>query len=79
MPQSIKVMLKPNDFFVIITDGIVNLKNRGAQNLGLKRIMDNLSRNFSSPMEIVDSLNKLANNFLDGLGKRKIYRSSSLN
>lgn len=71
MPRRINVMLKPNDFFVIITDGIVNLKNKGAQNLGLKRIMDNLNKNFTSPMEIVDSLNKLAEDFLEGHGKRE--------
>ncbi len=67
--RTIKVLLEPNDFFVIITDGIVNLKNRGAQNLGLKRIMDHLSRDFNSPAEIADSLNSMANNFLDGLEK----------
>jgi phosphoserine phosphatase RsbU/P len=67
--RTIKVMLEPNDYFVIITDGIVNLKNRGAQNLGLKRIMDHLSGDFNTPLEIVDSLNNLANNFLDGLEK----------
>jgi phosphoserine phosphatase RsbU/P len=66
---TIKVMLEPNDYFVIVTDGIVNLKNRGAQNLGLKRIMDHLSGEFNTPREIVDSLSNLANNFLDGLEK----------
>ena len=70
-PQKINVQLRPGDFFIILTDGIVNLKNRGAQNLGLKRIMDHLSGSFNSPAEIIDSLNKLADDFLDGLEKRE--------
>ncbi|MFH0974153.1 MAG: GAF domain-containing protein [Spirochaetota bacterium] len=68
-PKLINVKLEPNDFFVIITDGIVNLKNKGAQNLGLKRIMDHLCRNYKSPKEIVESLNNLADEFLEGLEK----------
>jgi phosphoserine phosphatase RsbU/P len=70
-PRKINVKLEPRDFFVIITDGIVNLKNRGAQNFGLKRIMDYLSRDFSSPQEIIDSLTEFADNFLEGLEKRE--------
>ncbi|MBN2400853.1 MAG: GAF domain-containing protein [Spirochaetes bacterium] len=70
-PQKISVVLEPDDFFVVVTDGIVNLKNRGAQNLGLKRIMDHLTGDFNTPKEIVDSLTKLADDFLDGLEKRQ--------
>ncbi len=70
-PRKINLILEPNDFFVIITDGIVNLKNRGAQNFGLKRIMDYLSRDFNSPQEIIDSLTGLADDFLEGLEKRE--------
>jgi sigma-B regulation protein RsbU (phosphoserine phosphatase) len=70
-PQKITVQLQPDDFFVIITDGIVNLKNRGAQNLGLKRIMDHLRTNYNTPEEIIDSLDKLVDDFLDGLEKRE--------
>jgi phosphoserine phosphatase RsbU/P len=70
-PRKINVMMEPGDFFIIITDGIVNLKNRGAQNFGLKRIMDYLSRDFSSPQEIIDSLTGLADKFLDGLERRE--------
>ncbi len=69
--KKINVKLEPGDFFIIITDGIVNIKNKGAQTLGLRRIMDYLSNNFISPQEIVDSLIKLANGFLDELGKRE--------
>ena len=70
-PRKITVQLHPNDFFIIITEGIVNLKNRGAQTLGLKRVMDHLSSSFKNPAEIIDSLNKLADDFLDGLEKRE--------
>jgi phosphoserine phosphatase RsbU/P len=70
-PRKINVILEPGDFFVIITDGIVNLKNRGAQIFGLKRIMDSLSKNFSTPQEIINSLTGLADKFIEGLEKRE--------
>ena len=69
LPKKISVKLEPGDYFVIITEGIVNIKNRGAQNMGLKRIMDHLSNTFKSPQDIVDSLIKLTDDFLDGLEK----------
>ena len=70
-PKKINLRLEPDDFFIIITDGIVNIKNKGSQNMGLKRIMDHLSNNFISPQEVIDSLIKLADDFLDGLEKRE--------
>lgn len=70
-PKKIKVSLEPDDYFVIITDGIINLKNKGSQTLGLKRIMDHLSGQFSSPQNLIDSLIQMANNFTEQLEKRE--------
>lgn len=67
LTKKINVKFIPGDFFVIITDGLVNIKNKGAQTLGLKRIMDLLSNSFETPKEIILSLTKLADGFLDGL------------
>ncbi|MDY6970229.1 MAG: SpoIIE family protein phosphatase [Spirochaetota bacterium] len=71
LPKRVKVILEPDDFFVIITDGIVNIRNRGAKHLGLKRIMDLLGGEFKNPEEVIDSLIKLGDDFADGLEKRE--------
>ncbi|MDY6932952.1 MAG: SpoIIE family protein phosphatase [Spirochaetota bacterium] len=70
-PKRIRVKLEKDDIFIIITDGIVNIKDRGAKHLGLKRIMDFLSNEKKSPEDIVDSLIRLADDFADGLEKRE--------
>jgi len=67
--KKISVTLRPGDFFVIISDGITNLKNKGAQTLGLKRIMDFLGNDFKTPEEIVNSLILMADDYTEGLEK----------
>ncbi len=68
--KKIRVELEPDDLFVIITDGIINLKNKGSQSLGLKRIMDLLGDSrFNNSQEVVASIIKLANDFTEGLDK----------
>ena len=70
--KRVNVMLEPGDLFVIITDGIINLRNKGSQTLGLKRIMDHLGNNsFANAQEVIDSLINLANDFTEGLDKRE--------
>lgn len=70
--KRINVNLEEKDLFVIITDGIINLKNKKSQTLGLKRIMDFLSSTeFDSSEEVVESIVELADNFTDGLERRE--------
>lgn len=69
--KKVTVNLQPGDLFVIITDGIINLKNRKAQLFGLKRIMDFLSDRFEAPDEVVSALIRMADNFTEGLDKRE--------
>jgi sigma-B regulation protein RsbU (phosphoserine phosphatase) len=70
--KKIKVDLEKNDLFVIITDGIVNLKNKRSQALGLKKIMDYLSGNtFENSEKVIDSLTQLANDYTEGLEKQE--------
>lgn len=71
LPKKINVRLKPGDFFVTITDGIINLKNHGSQSLGLKRIMDFLSNSFDTPEELIDKLIDFTENFTEGLERRE--------
>jgi sigma-B regulation protein RsbU (phosphoserine phosphatase) len=71
--KKVKVLLKSGDFFVIITDGIVNLKNRNSQRLGLKRIMDFLGGGFDTAENIVNDLLNFADEFTEGLEKREDY------
>jgi phosphoserine phosphatase RsbU/P len=65
----VKVNLQPGDSFLIITDGIVKLKNRSAHQLGLKKIMDFLGGRFSSADNIVNSMISFADDFTEGLEK----------
>jgi phosphoserine phosphatase RsbU/P len=69
--KKINLIFEPGDFFIIITDGLINIKNRGGQTLGLKRIMDKLNNNHESPSEIINLLFKLADEFGNGLEQRE--------
>ncbi len=71
--KRVKVKLKSGDFFIIITDGIINLKNRNSQRLGLKRIMDFLGDGFNTAEHIVNNLLSFADEFTEGLEKREDY------
>jgi len=69
--KNIQVKLQRGDSFVIITDGIINLKNRGGKLLGLKRVMKHIEGDFSTPDDIIDSLVALMNEFTEGLERRE--------
>ncbi len=52
--KRIAVRLQPRDFFVIISDGILKLKNQRGIQLGLKNIMGVLEQDFSDPQDDPD-------------------------
>lgn len=68
-PKNIRVKLEPGDFFVIITDGIINLKNRNGKLLGLKRVMRYLEKQYETPEEAVNLLLALMKDYTQGLPK----------
>ncbi|MCP4135732.1 MAG: SpoIIE family protein phosphatase [bacterium] len=70
-PKKVIVRLRPGDFFVILTDGILNIKNKSGKIFGLKRIMDRLETQFDSPESVIESLVGSADDFTGGLEKRE--------
>ncbi len=70
-PKNVTVRMEPGDLFVILTDGLVNLKNRGAQLLGLKRVMKRLERGYATPDDAVADLLRLMDEFTEGLERRE--------
>jgi serine phosphatase RsbU (regulator of sigma subunit) len=69
--RKVRVTLEPGDFFIIITDGLIKQRNSNASQLGLKRVMDFLSRDFESPDAMVSALLAYANEFTGGLEKKE--------
>ena len=69
--KKVQVKFQQGDMFVIITDGIVHLKNRNAQLMGLKRVMDCCEKSHQAPADIIDALLDLAKNFTEGLEQRE--------
>jgi len=68
-PKNIKVKLEPGDFFIIITDGIINLKNRNGKLLGLKRVMRHLEKSYETPEEAIALLLAMMKDYTQGLQK----------
>ncbi|HSV97688.1 MAG TPA: SpoIIE family protein phosphatase [Spirochaetota bacterium] len=69
--RNVSVKLKPGDSFVIISDGLINVKNRAGQLLGLNRVMKRLEASFDSPEAIIDSLLGLTEEFTERLQRRE--------
>jgi sigma-B regulation protein RsbU (phosphoserine phosphatase) len=69
--QKISLSLNPGDLFVIITDGIVNIRNRMGKLFGLKRIMVHLENATGTTDAIVSSLLDLADEYAGGLERRE--------
>ena len=69
--RQVRVRLHENDQFVLITDGLIDVKNRGGQKLGLKRVMDFSQALDLAPRELILSLMEYAEDFSDGLGCRE--------
>jgi phosphoserine phosphatase RsbU/P len=69
--KQIKVKLQPGDSFAIITDGLLHLKNRTGQMLGLKNVMDFLQKDFNRAEDMLDSLISFGEDFAEGLERRE--------
>ncbi len=71
VPKNIQVKLETGDFFVIITDGIVNLKNRRGHQLGLNKVMKRMEKKAEDPGDIIQALMNLMDEFTEGLERRE--------
>lgn len=69
--KNVSVKLKKGDIFVIISDGLINVKNRTGQLLGLNRVMKRLEGSFESPDAVIESLLSLMNEFTEKLERRE--------
>jgi len=69
--KRIRLLLRPGDVFVVVTDGILNIRNRAGQVLGLKRIMEELQGKFTSSESIIDGLVRFSVDFSGGLERRE--------
>ncbi|MFC1668781.1 PP2C family protein-serine/threonine phosphatase [Spirochaetota bacterium] len=69
--KKVKVKLQAGDMFVIITDGMLNIKNRNGVKLGLKDVMACLEGDFNKPEEVIEGVIDYTDNFYNGLEKRE--------
>ncbi len=67
----VSVTLQEGDLFVILTDGILNVKNKNGKNLGLKNVMDFMHGEFSDPNHMIDSLIGFASEFSGESGRKE--------
>lgn len=68
---SVAVSLKPGDLFVIVSDGIIRVRNRMGRHLGLKNVMHFLEKKFPESTDIIESLVGLAADFSGDVGIRE--------
>jgi sigma-B regulation protein RsbU (phosphoserine phosphatase) len=69
--KSILVRLQPGDCFLVISDGILNIRNRSGKHLGLKRVMEFLQKDFADPAALVDSLVLFAGDYAGESGRKE--------
>ena len=67
----VAVALRPGDLFVLLSDGIVNVRNSTGMQLGLKKVMDFLEKNFTAADDIIESFYRFANDFSGTVGIRE--------
>ncbi|MBN1500927.1 MAG: SpoIIE family protein phosphatase [Spirochaetes bacterium] len=72
LPSKVKIKIKKNDIFIVMTDGIINLKNRKNQLLGLKKIMTLIEQSDSgiTTGRIISILEKEIQEFLEDMELR---------
>jgi sigma-B regulation protein RsbU (phosphoserine phosphatase) len=68
---SVAVSLKPGDLFVIVSDGIIRVRNRMGKQLGLKSVMHFIERNFPETEDIIESIMGFAADFSGDVGIRE--------
>jgi phosphoserine phosphatase RsbU/P len=69
--KSVAVSLMPGDLFVVLSDGILRIRNRMGKQLGLKSLMRYLENNFPESENIIDSIISFAGDFAEELGIRE--------
>ncbi len=69
--KSVAVSLVPGDLFVVLSDGIIRIKNRMGKQLGLKSMMRYLEKDFSKTENIIESILSFAGDFAEDLGIRE--------
>ncbi len=69
--KQVKLSLEKGDYFVILSDSIVNFKNSKGQILGLKKIMDFMQGDFNGPLHLINSLVEFAGQFMGGIEMRE--------
>ncbi|HOO72453.1 MAG TPA: SpoIIE family protein phosphatase [Spirochaetota bacterium] len=69
--KKISLRLRPGDLLVIVTDGILNIRNRAGKLFGLKRVMGLLQNGDRSTDDIVESLLLSAGEYSEGLERRE--------
>ncbi len=69
--MTVSVSLKQGDLFVLLSDGIINIKNSAGMQLGLKRIMNYLENQSNVEEDIIESLLTFAKNFSGSVGIRE--------
>ena len=69
--KQVKVKLKQDDIFIIISDSIINVRSRNGQILGLKKVMNFLQNETGEPDRIIESLMNFADEFSQGLEKKE--------
>jgi phosphoserine phosphatase RsbU/P len=69
--MAVSVSLKPGDLFVLLSDGIINVRNSAGMQLGLKKIMAYLENDFSAEDDIIGLLFEFAKDFSGPVGIRE--------
>jgi sigma-B regulation protein RsbU (phosphoserine phosphatase) len=69
--KRVRLRLRPGDVFIVVTDGLLNIKNRNGQVMGLKRLMVHLEGVSASAVDIVKSIISFSEKFSGGLERRE--------
>lgn len=69
--RKVKVRLETGDLFIILTDGIINLKNEKSHLFGLKRAMDVIAAAPPESAAILEQLKREASEFTGRYGRRE--------
>lgn len=69
--KMVSVLLQPGDFFIILTDGILNIRSNNGQQMGLKRVMDFLQGDFRDSREVIEGLFGFAGDFSGERGRKE--------
>lgn len=69
--KSVAVSLQPGDLFVIVSDGILRVRNITGKPLGLKRVMKFIEKGFRESEDIIDSIIGFAADYSGARGTRE--------